>query len=158
FPGNLQVDLSFSPQAEFGPMGPRWKLLWGNEVIRNSSPQSSSSDMFGLAVHHLVRARICIERGRAWQAEYWISAARDQALSLACRSHGLPTSYGRGYDQLPSGLLESFKETLVSVVDRTHLLDALRRTVGLLLANSNDVRALASRLESQLHELEIDKI
>ncbi len=34
-------------------------------------------------VHHAVRARICIERGRYWQAEYWISDALLTALRAA---------------------------------------------------------------------------
>jgi hypothetical protein len=29
FPGNLQVDLSFTPAPEFGPLGPRFRLLFG---------------------------------------------------------------------------------------------------------------------------------
>ncbi len=66
----------------------------------------------GLAVHHLVRARICIERGRLWQAEYWISEARNQALSLACLHRGLPTSYGRGFDDLPAEILEPLANAL----------------------------------------------
>ena len=106
-------------------------------------------------MHHLVRARICIEQGRFWQAEYWISAARDQALSLACRHRNLATSYGRGFDDLPAEILEPFTEALVGSLDRSQLLQALGRTVDGLLRNSQDVRELAAKLEGQLHELEL---
>src|SRR5262249_15185791 len=34
FPGSLQVDLSFTPGAEFGALGPRFKLLFGETVER----------------------------------------------------------------------------------------------------------------------------
>jgi hypothetical protein len=47
--------------------------------------------MFGYAVHHLVRARFCIERERLWQAQYWLSGARDLMLSRACLRLGLAT-------------------------------------------------------------------
>ncbi len=152
-PGNLQVDLSFTPRAEFGALGPKFTLLFGSTVERSQAKAPSPQHLFGLAVHHLVRARICIERGRLWQAEYWISAARDQALSLACRHRGLQTSYGRGFDDLPAAILEPFTEALVGSLDRGQLLQALGRTVDGLLHNSQDVRELALRLEAQLREL-----
>ncbi len=152
-PGNLQVDLSFTPRAEFGALGPKFELLFGSAVERSQAKPPSPQHLFGLAVHHLVRARICIERGRLWQAEYWISAARDQALSLACRHRGLRTSYGRGFDDLPAAILEPFTEALVGSLERGRLLQALGRTVDGLLRNSQDVRELALRLEAQLREL-----
>ncbi len=153
FPRNLQVDLSFTPRAEFGALGPKFSLLFGSAVERSQPKPTSPEHLFGLAVHHLVRARICIERGRLWQAEYWISAARDQALSLACIHRSLETSYGRGFDDLPQEILESFAGALVGSLDRGRLVQALGRTVDGLLGNSQDVRELALRLEGQLREL-----
>src|SRR5579862_2235655 len=32
FPGNLQVDLSFAPKADFGSLGADFKLLWGTAI------------------------------------------------------------------------------------------------------------------------------
>src|SRR5688572_16809644 len=75
-PGCLQVDLSFTPAAAFGPRGPRFRLLFGKAVDLPQPPPPSASELFGLGVHHAVRARFCIERGRVWQAEYWIRGVR----------------------------------------------------------------------------------
>lgn len=152
-PGNLQVDLSFTPRAEFGARRPNFTLVFGNPVKKHEISQPSPEHLFGLAVHHLVRARVCIERNRLWQAEYWISAARDYALSLACHHRGLNTSYGRGFDDLPQEVLDSFADTLVSTLDREGLLQALARTTQGLLRNSQDVHDLASKLEGRLQEL-----
>ena len=152
-PGNLQVDLSFTPGAEFGAHGPKFTLLFGRAVEKSQRVPPSSQHLFGLAVHHLVRARICIGRGRLWQAEYWISEARNQALSLACLHRGLQTSYSRGFDDLPAEILDPLTETLVGSLDRGQLLKALGRTVNGLLHNSRDVRELALKLEPQLREL-----
>jgi len=154
-PGNLQVDLSFTPGAEFGALGPKFELLWGSAVERKQTPPPSAQHLFGLAVHHLVRARVCIKRGRLWQAEYWISAARDQALSLACLRSGLMTSYGRGFDDLPADVLEPFTRALVGSLDRGRLLHVLGMTVDGLLRNAQDVRELASKLEPRLRELQL---
>jgi hypothetical protein len=152
-PGNLQVDLSFTPRAEFGARGPNFTLLFGDAVERHQTSQPSPEHFFGLAIHHLVRARVCIERNRLWQAEYWISAARDYALALACHHRGLNTSYGRGFDDLPGEVLESFKETVVCSLDREGLLQALGRTMDGLFRNSQEVHHLASKIEGQLREL-----
>src|SRR6266487_653664 len=92
----------------------------------------------GLAVHHAVRARFSIERGRYWQAEYWISAVRDYALSLACRRRGLPARYGRGFDDLPGDVLDSFAGALVRSLEQDELLRALALAVAGLLRESEE--------------------
>ncbi len=153
FPGNLQVDLSFTPEAEFGALGPRFKLLFGSAVKRSQPKPTSPQHLFGLAVHHLVRARVCVERGRFWQAEYWIGEARNQALTLACYHNGVQTNYGRGFDDLPEEILESFREPPVTEVSRDQLLKALGRAANRLLHNSQDVREVASKLDAPLREL-----
>src|SRR5262249_35696467 len=102
FPGSLQVDLSFTPAAEFGAIGPRFRLLFGRAVERSQTAPAARRHVFGLGIHHLVRARFSIERGRRWQALHWIDHAREQALALACGRHGLETSYARGCDDLPA--------------------------------------------------------
>jgi hypothetical protein len=158
FPGNLQVDLSFTPEAEFGALGPKFKLLFGTAVERSQPKPTSPQHLFGLAVHHLLRARICVERGRLWQAEYWISEARNQALALACHHRGLQTSYGRGFDDLPAEILEPFANGLVGELSRDRILKALGKTVDGLLSNSQDARELASKLESQLRELAFESL
>jgi hypothetical protein len=155
-PGNLQVDLSFTPERDFGARGPRFTLLFGNATDRDPVPKPSAHHVFGLGVHHAVRARICIERGRLWQAEYWMSALRHEALTLACRRLGLEMSYGRGHDQLPAETLAPAAAALVRSVERKELLRALRAAIDLLLQESGEVRELASNLDAQLRELPDD--
>jgi hypothetical protein len=99
-PGCLQLDLSFTPASRFGAAGPEFRLLFGRAVERPPAQPPPARELFGTAVHHALRARVCIERGRYWQAEYWISGTRDGALSLACRRRNLPASHGRGFDDL----------------------------------------------------------
>lgn len=152
-PDNLQVDLSFTPGADFGALGPEFALLFGSVVERPFMEPPAASHLFGLGVHHAVRARICIERGRFWQAEYWITAARNEALSLACRVHGLPARYGRGLDDLPVEVLDSFESTLARSLDRRELMRALDRVVNALLAVAGDAGGLAAKLDRQLRQL-----
>ncbi len=55
-PGCLQVDLSFAPASEFGARGPKFKLLFGSAVERGQLERPSAQHLFGLGVHHAVRA------------------------------------------------------------------------------------------------------
>jgi hypothetical protein len=147
-PGCLQVDLSFAPASEFGARGPGFSLLFGTAVALPTPPEPQREELFGLAVHHAVRARFCIERGRVWQAEFWIHTLRDHALELACLHRGLPVPYGRGFDALPA---EAHDEgALVRSLDRDELLRALGCVVAMLVREAGD---LAGPLDARLREL-----
>ena len=95
-------------------------------------------------MHHALRARFSIERGRFWQAEYWISGVRDCALSLACRRRNLPARYGRGFDDLPAEVAAGFEDALVGALERDELLRALETAVAGLLREADEVRELAA--------------
>ncbi len=152
-PGWLQFDLSFTPASQFGATGPKFRLLFGSAVERPRTPPPSADELFGYAVHHLVRARFCMERGRLWQAEYWISGARDNALTLACLKRGLPSAHGRGFDALPSDVLLAFRPALVRSWDRGELLRALVHVVNALLREAGEAQELAQQVEPQLREM-----
>jgi len=152
-PGCLQVDLSFTPASKFGASGPKFKMLFGSSVEKPHTPPPSAQELFGYAVHHALRARFCIERGRYWHAEYWISGTRDYALSLACRRRGLPAYEGRGFDELPPDVRDVFKSALVTSLERDELLRALGSTIEGLLGEADEVQELAAKVEPQLREL-----
>ena len=152
-PGCLQFDLSFTPACHFGATGPKFKLLFGSAVEKPYNPPPSAQELFGYAVHHALRARFCIERGRLWQAEYWISGLRDNALSLACRRRGLPALHGRGFDTLPTEVGDAFRPALVRSLERGELLRALACAIKGLLSEADEVQELAAKVEAQLRQL-----
>lgn len=155
-PGGLQFDLSFTPAARFGARGPEFRLLFGTAVELPQAPPPDPAEMLGQAAHHVVRARVCLERGKNWQAEYWISATRDLALGLACRRHGLPTSYGRGFDALPAELRDDLRGALVTSLERAELLRALGCAVEGLLREADaapELAVMAARLAPRLRRL-----
>jgi hypothetical protein len=151
-PGCLQFDLSFTPASKFGATGPKFKLLFGSSIEKPFNEPPSENELIGYAVHHLVRGRFCIERGRLWHAEYWLHSARDTVLALACRRRGLAASHGRGFDDLPASALDYLNQSLVSSLEREELLHALRGVVDFLLAEANGID-MAKLVEHQLHEL-----
>jgi hypothetical protein len=152
-PGCLQFDLSFTPASKFGATGPKFRLLFGSSVEKPHAQSQSAQELFGYAVHHVLRARFCIERDRYWQAEYWISSTRDYALSLACLRRGLATFNGRGYDDLPLDVRDVFKNSLVTALKRDELLRALTCTIDGLFHEVDGVQALAAKVEPQLRML-----
>ena len=152
-PGLLQFDLSFAPASSWGAAGPKFRLLFGEAAEKPHAEPPPAHELFGYAVHHALRARYSIERGGFWQAEYWVSAVRDYALSLACRRRGLPARYGRGFDDLPEDVRAAFDDALVRSLDRAELLRALECAVDGLLREADEVRELAARVEPDLRSL-----
>lgn len=155
-PGCLQFDLSFTPASKFGATGPKFKLLFGNSVEKPFPKTPSANELLGYAVHHALRARFCIERGRFWQAEYWISGVRDYALGLACLRRGLSSSNGRGFDYLPKELHDSFRKSLVTSFERDELLRALACVINGLLSETNETQDLVAKVEPQLRMLTVE--
>lgn len=150
----LQVDIAFSPAAEFGAIGPTFHLLFGvaNEPL--PAPEPTVADLIGMGWLYVLHARSSIERGRVWQAEYMISGIRDQVLALACVRHGLPATQGRGVDRLPATVTDPIVATLVRTPEPTELRRALRAaTVALGTEIGYADAALAERLAAPLGEL-----
>jgi hypothetical protein len=104
------------------------------------------------AVHHALRARFCIERGRYWQAQYWVSAVRDYALSLACRRRGLPGITGAGSTSFLAMCGRSLS-ALPRSLDREELRRSLSCAIDLLLGETVEVQELAERVRPQLLQL-----
>lgn len=145
FPGALQVDLSFAPAAQFGSRGPKFQLLFGTAVEHPRPEPPSVRHLFGLGVHHAVRARFCLARGRLWQAQHWIGEMREIGMTLACRRCGLATAQGRGYDDLPAEVVKPFADTLVRALDPAELLRALGAAIDGLLREAGDAQDLVSK-------------
>ena len=152
-PDALQFDLSLTPATRFAPAGPRWRTLFGEIVAdqtRTPKPPDGQ-DLFGWAVIYGLHARSCIERGRLWQAEHYVGAVRDHALSLACLRRELPAVQARGYDDLPADVLAELDGTHVGSLEPERLRSALSAAVRVLLNEGRasglpTVDAVAQRL------------
>jgi len=144
-PDALQLDLSMTPAAAFRPAGPRFRLLFGATAAGHPPPATApgslfiatpavAGDVFGWGVIYALHARACIERGRVWQAEHYVGALRDHALSLACVREGVIAVQARGYDDLPDETLRRLAGAHVGAVEAEALRTALAAGVDALLA------------------------
>ena len=129
-PDALQFDLSMTPAAHFRPAGPRFRLLFGETAGGDKAPEPPvAADLFGWGVIYALHARACIERGRVWQAEHYVGAVRDHALSLACLRERVPAVQARGYDDLSADTLARFDDAHVGAVELGALRVALATSV-----------------------------
>ena len=138
-PGGLQVDLAFVERGEFRPLGPAFKLAFGEAKSVQPFPSPTSKDIIGLAWLHALHARTCILRNRLWQAEYMTSAVRDHTVALACIRLGLPSAHGRGIDSLPASITQPL---LASLVGHLHAHELWRAFASVLDSFTNEVNRI----------------
>jgi predicted nucleotidyltransferase len=150
----LQVDVAFTPESKFGPGGPRFRTVFGDEVAVTPAGRPTFDDVTGLGWLGVLHANAAVERGRLWEAEYWVSSVRDQALSLACLRFGESPSYARGYDRLSKDVTAPYEDGLVRSLEARELRRALAAvTTRLLHEIRSEDAALADGLEGPLLEV-----
>jgi predicted nucleotidyltransferase len=150
----LQVDIAFAPAAEFGPIAPTFRLLFGTPAERPQPSPPTVAGLVGLGWLYALHARSSLARGRVWQAEYMISGIRDHVLALACLRHGVSPHQGRGMDQLPPDATAAVAGGLVRSLDPAELSRAFRVVARALLGEAGRADGqLAGRLAGPLDEL-----
>ncbi|MGH2634916.1 MAG: nucleotidyltransferase domain-containing protein [Actinomycetota bacterium] len=161
-PDLLQLDLSMTPAAQFRPGGPRFRLLFGETAAGGPEAPTPpvagdlflptppvARDIFGWGVIYALHARVCIERGRIWQAEHYVGAVRDHALSLACLRQGLTAVQARGYDDLSAETLARFEDVHVGAFEPGALRAALVASVLALMREGAETRLPHAHVVSQ---------
>jgi hypothetical protein len=153
-PSCLEVDLGFTPADQFGPVGPHFRAVFGAVAQPLPATLADPGQLIGLAWHHVLHARSCIERHQPWQAEYWISGIRDQTLALACLRFGQPPDYAKGADAVPVAVTGELEDALVHSLELEELRRALRVAATRLLLELSATDAVqARRLEGPIREL-----
>lgn len=142
-PDGLEVDLAFTPETAFGARRKTFQLVFGEPAPPPAEAELDPYHLIGLAWHHILHARIGIERRRSWLAEYWIHTVRDHTLTLACRRLGQAIDHGKGFDALPAVLLAEYEQTLVRSLESAELARALAAVTERFLA---ELRAIDHEL------------
>ena len=155
-PDWLQVDIAFTPEADFGPRGPNWRTVFGSTVDVGMTPPLDTRELVGFAWHAALHARICIERGKPWQAEWNIARVRENVFALACARLGYPTRFAKGADLLPPDLTAPLEKTLLRSTDQAELRRALRVAAIAFAEELERADAgLAAKLRPMLAELTV---
>jgi hypothetical protein len=149
----LQVDIAFTPAADWGPRGPNWRTVFG-ETVDTPTRQPSRDEFVGWAWVLARHARACLDRKKPWQALWCINSVRDNVLALASLRLGYPMRYARGADLLPPEVTEPLRHTLVRSLDYAELHRALAGVSDVFVAELERAdAALAAKLRPLLSEL-----
>jgi predicted nucleotidyltransferase len=149
----LQLDVSFSPASMFRPTSSRFRLLYGQAGEPKEQEPSTADNLLGWAALYARDVRVSIERGEVWRAERSLSELRSYALSFACSVRELPSSYGKGHDQLPERVLANFRGSLASSVEPGELTRALTSAVAALRTECANAQDTPPRLDDYLADL-----
>lgn len=88
------------------------------------------------------------------QAEHYVVAVRDHALSLACCNRGLPPAQARSYDDLPAESLVRSEAAHVGTVDPAALRSALGVSVVALIREGLPHALIVAERLAELREEE----
>jgi hypothetical protein len=156
-PSGMEIDVSVTPQKDFGARGSRFLSLFGTHKEFPPAPPSTRY-LVGLGWHHVLHARSSIERGKPWRAEYWISALRDHIIELACIRLGVEPSHGRGVDRLPASVTGPLADALVRSLDGPELRRALAAATACFIMELEAWDAeLCARLKPVLEEFGVQQ-
>lgn len=112
----------FVPEDDFGPRGAQWQTIFGQPRQLEPFAAPDHNTLAGLVWHHALHTRACIGRGRWVQAEYWISAIRDHAITLACSRLGYLAEHAKGTHLLPDAQAASLEPALVRSLTEPELI------------------------------------
>ncbi len=123
-PGCLQVDLSFTPDNEFGPKGPHFKLLFGHQHEKQKKKiPDPIHEPFGLMVHHLLRTKVCAERNQLQRADIWLGKAKNYVLELLLNNSNEGEEDSKS--DLKKELSITIRNPLSAELDKEEILSAL---------------------------------
>jgi hypothetical protein len=143
----LQVDVAFWSAADFAPIGPNFKLIFGDAQEPRPTPQPNRNGLIGMAWLYALHVRSSIARGRSLQADYMLSGMRNHVFELTCHRCGVVAQQGRGLDDLPPLETDSATACIPQSLEPKELKRAFQNTMRALL---REIRYLDIELETRL--------
>ena len=130
----LEVDLAFTPSAEFSVWAPvrvafdrTGVATRAAETPESWSPTPDWSGEAGFAWHDVLHACVAANRGKPWRSLYYLQRVRNRTLVLASERHGFDSDEFTHVDELPATDRDPLLGSLVSDLERTSLLRRHRR-------------------------------
>ena len=150
----LQVDIAFWREEDFAPIGPNFRLIFGESKLLRPSPPQSPQSLIGMAWLYALHVRSSLARGRILQAEYMLSGMRNHVLELACLRCRVIVQQGRGLDDLPEPERVNAAACVPHSLESTELKRAFQHTMRSLLKEVEFVdRDLGDRLSGPLYDI-----
>ena len=150
----LQVDVSFWRVEDFAPLGPNFRLIFGEAKPPRPAPQPNPLALVGMAWLYALHVRSSLERGRILQAEYMLSGMRNHICELSCLRCGVIAAQGRGLDDLPVAERDTAAACVPRSLEPRELKRAFQHAMQALLEELRQVDGeLEGRLAGPLKEM-----
>ena len=128
----LLADLGFTPVADFSAWAPvrvafdrAGKVTATAGEVASWAPTPDWHGESGFAAHDVLHACVAANRGRLWQSLYYLQRIRNRTLSLASERHGWDADEFTRVDDLPRHERDGAVASLVGVLERPVLIDAI---------------------------------
>lgn len=128
----MLMDLAFTPSADFEVWAPVRVAFdrtgTATKAAETRQPWSPTPDWrgeAGFAFHDVLHACVASNRGKPWQALYYLQRVRNRTLALASERHGLDAGEFQHVDELPPDERDPLLASLVTDLERATLLDAM---------------------------------
>jgi hypothetical protein len=150
----LQVDVAFWSAADFAPIGPNFKLIFGDAQEPRAAPQPNRNGLIGMAWLYALHVRSSIARSRSLQADYMLSGMRNHVFELTCLRCGVIAHQGRGLDDLPLSERNTAADCPPQSLEPAELKRAFQNTMRALLREIHHVDSeLAAKLSAPLNAM-----
>jgi len=157
----LLLDLAFQPVGDFEAWAPVQVLFDRTgrvtKVAEKWAPWSPTPDWrseAGFAAHDVLHAWVAANRGRKWQAAYFLQRIRNRALALASERHGFDSDDFARVDDVPADETSPMEATLVPNLRSDVLHEAIDRATRAFLDElRRHDQALAERLTEPFNAL-----
>jgi hypothetical protein len=150
----LQVDVAFWRAEDFAPIGPNFRLIFGQAGQAKPTPPPDPRSLAGMAWLYALHVRSSLARGRLLQAESMLSGMRNHVGELQCLRCGVTPQQGRGLDDLPALERDAAAECVPHSLEPLELKRAFQATMRPLLKELRSVEGEAAiRLAGTLNEI-----
>jgi len=166
--GFAELDAGFVCLANLVARRQRWKIAFDRsgkieDIMRSSWEKKSEVDARAGYLnridgiwHYIIHVPVALKRGQPWMALHYLEIIRNRTVELAGLRHRLETKNFRYVDRMPKGFLSELQKSLVSTVDHTAIMNALRVATTCFFHQARALDQMlglnvASHLESKMH-------
>lgn len=166
--GFLELDTGFVCLGNLVAKRQRWKIAFDRsgrieDIMRSSWEKKSEVDAKAGYLnridgiwHYIIHVPVALKRGQPWMALHYLEIIRNRAVELAGLRHRLETKNFRHVDRMPKEFLIELQRSLVSTVDHTAIMNALRVATTCFFHQARALDQMlglnvAGHLESKMH-------
>ncbi len=148
----MQLDVSARPQTSFAATTARFALVFGETGAPAPKRVPDMRALVAEAVLYVRLAGVAHARRRPWQAAHFVDTARARLTTALCLRYGTDPFDGRGFDDLPPGVLAALMPTMLADLSDGSVARAIGGLAEGCLASGSE-GGLDVQIERYLHSV-----